>query len=144
MNYQEPKDLFDYTTEELNTFADQYEYLINQIESFLQQKKVSAYLCDNEQHDRCYIEGIAGFEGGYINITMEGGGCGRGCCTPYTFKRSIPIDWITENKWEAEIDKINAVKLKKKKAEERKKETDRRKRDEAELERLQKKLSKKA
>ena len=145
-DYQEPKDLNDFTTEELSEFSDQYSHLAEQIEGYIYRNKpLLEYINTRDgRSDRATFDCITGFEYGSINIKLGYGGCGRGCCPSYEYETSIPIDWITENKWEAVIDKFNAEKEKEKKAKERKTKTDQRKRDKAELERLQEKLGKTA
>ena len=144
-DYQEPKDLSDFTTEELSEFSDQYSHLADQIESYIySNKELLEYINTRDNRsDRATFACITGFEYGSIKIKLEYGGCGRGCCPSYEYESSIPIDWITENKWEAVVEKANADKMKKVKAAARKMEKDRREKDEAEFERLQKKLGKK-
>jgi hypothetical protein len=145
-DYQEPKDLNEFTTEELSEFSDQYEHLAQQIEGYIYQNKpLLEYINTRDNRsDRASFDSIKGFEYGSIQIQLSYGGCGRGCCPSYEYETSIPLDWITEGKWEAVVDKANAEKEKEKKAKERKKKADQRKRDKADLERLQKKLGKQA
>jgi len=144
-DYQDPKDLSDFTTEELSEFSDQYSHLTDQIEGYIYRNKALLEYINTRDNrsDRATFDCITGFEYGSINIKLGYSGCGRGCCPSYDYETSIPIDWITENKWEEVVDKANAEKQKKEKAAKQKKEKDRREKDEAELERLQKKLGKK-
>lgn len=123
MTYQEPKDLSDFTTEELSEFGEQYSHLADQIEGYIYRNKpLLEYINTHDNQSDATFDCITGFEYGRIKIRLEYSGCGRGCCPSYEDETSIPIEWITEEGWKAEVKKIETAKKAKETKERREKE----------------------
>ena len=133
MNYDDIKDLSDFTADEISAFCEQYRLFIHQIEEYINQnEELREYICDHNTDYSIYE--ISSFDDRNIYIQLAD-------YDGPVFETQIPMNWITEGKWKIPVDTANAEKREKTMAHDRKAEAYQLKQDIDEFERLQKKLN---